>query len=173
MRWLGRVDSQYNQIPCPPPPGWATHKLENKLYCRSSSTGVRPLSPMSVPLPQPWWSCTRNTSPQSIWLWRPAELNFGHPKELRGIETLLLKGTENFTHSGTQGKAVIWQEPGSDLPVGLGGGGCDGTSPWRCGHWWLLYCLDTSAGRCHCRILLISAKTCPYPKAWWHQCWDT
>ena len=87
-------------------------------------------------------------------------------KKKRGVvlqykseETSLLKGTQKISHAlGPRAKAVIGQEPGPDLPAGLGGcpgkvgGGCG--SPWGRRHWWqqyleTFYSMNTAAGGCH------------------------
>ena len=79
------------------------HKREMSINCGASTKEVRGPSPMLGSPAQE--SCTRKTSPQSIWLWKSPGLTFGSPGGLGEIETPLLKGTKNLTHSGTQGRS--------------------------------------------------------------------
>ena len=66
-------------------------------------------------------SCTGKTSPQDIWLWKPAGLTFRRVRGLWGTETLLLKGACRGSHTlGPRAEAVIWEETGPDPPPDFG-----------------------------------------------------
>ena len=93
--------------------GWATHKMENNYNCRSSPRVVRVLSPILGSPAQ--GSCTRKTSPRSIWLWRAARLNLGSPRGLGEI-VFTLKRVHTKSHTpGPRAEAVIltgaWVRP--------------------------------------------------------------
>ena len=92
---VGGVYLQYNKISYPPE--WATHKLKNNYITES--------------LWQEWefWTqcqhfhpSTGKMSPQNIWLWRPAQLNYRSSKGLREIETSLWKSVQKTSHAPEQ-----------------------------------------------------------------------
>ena len=76
-----------------------------KSYCRGPPTGVRVRSPTSA---SPARGSCRKTSPHSIWLWRPVQVNCRSPTELGEIETSLLKDAHKIPHTqAPRTKAII------------------------------------------------------------------
>ena len=132
-KMVGGGHSQSNQIPHPPggrPTNW-------KIIILQRFSQRRVLSPMSGS--SAWRSGIGRRSSQSTWLWIPAELDCRNSTGLGEIETPFLEGTRKVSCTpGPREKADTSQEPGPDLPAGLGGspgeaeGGCG--SLWGQGH---------------------------------------
>lgn len=97
-------------------PPTLTHKFEGNHNCRGSHQGVRNPGPTFGSRR----SCTRRTSPQDNWLWRPVGLAFWRAVGDWETETLLLKGAYTVSHAlRPREEDVLWKKPGSDPPVEL------------------------------------------------------
>ena len=116
MRQVRGVDLQYNKSYSP----WCGQKTDWRISMFQRFSHRSGGSESHVRLPG-LGSSTRKMRHQNIWLWRSSGLNCRSPTRLAGAETLLLKGTYEISHAlRPRAKAVIWWEPGPDLPAGPG-----------------------------------------------------
>ena len=90
--------------------------------------------------PQHWVLYQEDEPPEHLAL-KTRESYFGRARGLWEIETPPLKSAHKISHAlGPRAEAVIWKEPGSDLPADLGEppreAGGNWSSPWGHRHWW-------------------------------------
>ena len=122
-----------------PRSGWPTHvRIITTAEVLLKERGV--WAPYWAPQPRDPAPGRQAPSPQNVWLWRPAGINFRSPRGLGEIEIPLLKGAHKISHTpGTRAEAVIWKEPKSDSSVDLGESAKEAasnwSSPWRHRHW--------------------------------------
>ena len=79
-------------------------------------------------------------SPQNIWLWRPARLNYRSSKGLREIETSLWKGVQKTSHAPDQRpKQSFDRSPGQTYLLVLQGKREQRWLTWGHRDWWWIY----------------------------------
>ena len=115
-------------------PQWDRYPKVDDPQTGASPTGVRVLSPRSGSPAQGFYSSGK-MSPRTFGFWKPAGLNFGNPTGVGEIETSLLKGGHEISHTpGPRVKSShltgVWARPICPF-WSVSQGSVDGyVSPW-------------------------------------------